>query len=479
MIAVVTLLLAAAISEPRTLDDAVRQLQFRGELQLGAEHICAARPLTTFYERRAMEPAWNEANLRDLAAALDAASGDGLDPADYHRSALDRTTGVTRELLATDAFLLVVTDLTRGRINPQTMLPERCLPPRNVDGPALLEQALYNGRVAAAIASAAPQHEQYQRLRDALAALRRTRDWIPVPPGRALAPGRADARVPRLRERLGLAPDGGYDAALEEAVRVFQQEHGLDEDGIAGARTIEELNVPRARRLDQLLVNLERWRWMPDTLGNYYVIVNIAGFSLELVDGDEARLTMRTVVGKPFTKTPFFTASIERVILNPSWRVPDSIAYGELWPKQRRDRGYFAREHMVVEGGRIRQLPGDWNSLGRIKFDLPNAHGVYLHDTPSRALFSSAARAFSHGCIRLQRPLDLAVELLRPVAGADRAAIEARIATGREQAIALANKVPVYVLYWTVVVRDDGRVVYLRDVYERDDVALRALRAAR
>lgn len=478
MIIAGALLLTALLATPQDVAEGVAQLKLRGELTFAEEHICAARPLVTFYERRGMAPAWNEANLNDLTVALDAAAIDGLDPADYHHAALHRVSGLPREMLATDAFLLLVTDLTRGRINPQTMLPERCLPPRNVDAAALLEQALYNGRIRAAIESAAPQHEQYQRMRDALARIRAAKDWQPVASKKALKRGGSGPAVNALRLRLGLPPEGSYDAPVEERVRAEQRQYGLDEDGVAGPQTIAVLNVPRARRIEQLLVNLERWRWMPATLGDSYVVVNIAGFSLDLIDGDESKLSMRTVVGKPFTKTPFFASAIERVIVNPSWRVPDSIAYKELYPKQRRSPGFFAREHIVVEaGGRLRQLPGEWNSLGRIKFDLPNSHGVYLHDTPARSLFASSSRAFSHGCIRLEKPLDLAEELLRGVA--DRADIEARIASGREQAIPLPRKMPVYILYWTVAVRDDGTVVFLRDVYARDDVLLRAMRTAR
>jgi murein L,D-transpeptidase YcbB/YkuD len=180
-------------------------------------------------------------------------------------------------------------------------------------------------------------------------------------------------------------------------------------------------------------------------------------------------------VGKEYTRTPFFAARITEVIVNPWWNVPESIATNELWPKQRRDRSYFAREHMVVTDGRIRQRPGEWNSLGRLKFNMPNPYDVYLHDTPAKQLFARSFRAFSHGCIRLERPMDLALYLLRDQPRWNAASIESEIASGTERTIHLTTPQPVYVLYWTTSVGDDGHVEFHRDHYERDAAIAAAL----
>ena len=207
---------------------------------------------------------------------------------------------------------------------------------------------------------------------------------------------------------------------------------------------------------------MERWRWLPEQLGDRYLLVNIAAFRLDAIEGGRSVLSMKTVAGKEYTRTPFFAARVTEVIANPWWNVPDSIAAKELWPRQQRDPSYFAREHMVVMNGRIRQRPGSWNALGRLKFNMPNRYDVYLHDTPAKSLFARSFRAFSHGCIRLERPFDLAHYLLPD------ADIETAVDAGRERAIPLASPVPVYVLYWTAWVGDDGHIEFHRDHYERD-----------
>jgi L,D-transpeptidase YcbB len=194
-----------------------------------------------------------------------------------------------------------------------------------------------------------------------------------------------------------------------------------------------------------------------------------------VIEAGHSVLTMKTVVGKEYTRTPFFAARIAEVIVNPWWNVPDSIAVKELWPKQRRDPSYFAREHMVGTNGRIRQRPGEWNALGRLKFNMPNRYDVYLHDTPAKSLFDQPFRAFSHGCIRLERPLELALYLLRDQPRWTTAAIESDITAGTERAIRLTTPQPVYVLYWTAWVGDDGHMEFHRDHYERDAALSAAL----
>jgi murein L,D-transpeptidase YcbB/YkuD len=297
-----------------------------------------------------------------------------------------------------------------------------------------------------------------------------------VPEGRTLRAGDDDPRVGILRRRLYSPSDSPiFDSELEELVRHFQSHHGITADGIVGRETLRELNVSAAGRAQQIAVNMERWRWMPEDLGPSYVIVNIAAFRLDVIEGDRSVLTMKTVVGKEYTRTPFFAARIDEVIVNPWWNVPDSIAAKELWPKQRRDRSYFAREHMVVTNGRIRQRPGPWNALGRLKFNMPNNYNVYLHDTPAKSLFERPLRAFSHGCIRLEKPLDLALYLLRDQPRWNAAAIEIAIEAG-ERAIRLTTPQPVYVLYWTAWVADDGHMEFHRDHYERDAAIAAAMR---
>ena len=444
---------------------------------VAGERVCDAAGVRTFYARRDQRPAWDEHSHAALLHAIDALAEDGLEPRRYHRDALLRLpAGAERDVLATDAFLTAATHLSRGVADPQFARPSWCSPPPNIDVAAVLQSALDDGTIGETLARLSVRHEGYIRLRRMLAAYRKA-EWPVVPKGRTLRLGDEDPRVVLLRKRLYSASNSAtFDSELEQLVRHFQSHHGIAEDGVVGRETLRELNVSAADRARQIAVNMERWRWMPESLGTSYVLVNIAAFRLDVIEGNRSVLAMKTVVGKDFTRTPFFAARIAEIIVNPWWNVPDSIAVKELWPKQRRDPSYFAREHMIVTNGRIRQRPGEWNSLGRLKFDMPNGHDVYLHDTPAKTLFERRFRAFSHGCIRLAKPLDLALYLLRDQPRWNAAAIESAIESGNEQSIRLTVPQPVYVLYWTAWVGDDGHMEFHRDHYARDAALAAALR---
>jgi murein L,D-transpeptidase YcbB/YkuD len=448
---------------------------------VAGERICDAAGLRTFYARRENRPAWDERSNAALLRAIEALADEGLEPTRYHGEALRRLPmSAERDVLATDAFLTAAAHLSRGVVDPQFSRPAWCAPPPKIDAAAVLQAALDDGTVEETLARLSVQHEGYLRLRKALAGYRelaRSGGWPVVRGGRTLRIGDEDARVVILRKRLYAPGDNSaiFDAGLEALVRHFQSHHGISADGIVGPETLRELNVSAEDRARQIAVNMERWRWMPEDLGPSYVIVNIAAFRLDVIEGARSVLTMKTVVGKDYTRTPFFAARIAEIIVNPWWNVPDSIAVKELWPKQRRDPSYFAHEHMIVTNGRIRQRPGEWNSLGRLKFNMPNSYDVYLHDTPAKSLFAQPFRAFSHGCIRVEKPLDLALYLLRDQPRWNAAAIERAIETGNEQSIRLTSPQPVYVLYWTAWVGDDGLVEFHRDHYDRDAVLRAAL----
>jgi murein L,D-transpeptidase YcbB/YkuD len=452
-----------------------------GATTVAGERICAATAVRNFYTRRNNEPAWSAENVAALLRAIERSRDDGLEPSAYHPAAIAKTRPAGQlDLLATDAFCLLAAHLQRGRVEPEFLLPAWCAEAK-IDVAAVLQSALDANAVEETLARLAPRHDAYRKLRESLAEHRRIEregGWAALPPGRTLRPGDRGERVAALRRRLSLPPSDGFDDALDQAVRDFQAHHGLDVDGIVGAATRRELDVPVAARIEQLALNLERWRWMPDDLGASYVIVNIAAFRLQAFENGRAVVSMKTVVGKEFTKTPFFAARITDVVVNPPWNVPESIAKKELWPKQQRDPGFFAREHIeVTRDGRLRQPPGQWSSLGRLKFNMPNRYDVYLHDTPAKSLFNLSVRAFSHGCIRVERPLDLAAWLLRAQLQWNRDELQKATVVGAdERSIALPAPEPVYVLYWTAWLGDDGRVAFHRDVYDRDAALARALR---
>ena len=426
-------------------DDTARIERYTQSSVVAGEKICMAPALRTFYQRRAWQPAWSAANLAALRRAIAGAESHGLDPRRYHAGVLASASDAdARDVLASDAFLRLASNLSRGAVDPEFLRAAWCAEPK-IDLAAVLQSALDNGNVEATIEKLAPDDPRYRRLRDELRLLRGgTRTEIP-----AGAEVRKGVRAPWVIE--------------------FQKHHGLEPDGVIGRDTLRELNVTAEQRVEQVKANLERWRWMPRPLGERYVVVNIAGFHLDVYEHGTNVLTMKTVVGKLYHETPFFAALITDVTVNPWWNVPDSIADNELWPKQRRDRGYFAREHMVVTNdGRIRQRPGEWNSLGRIKFEMPNRFNVYLHDTPAKSLFDATVRAFSHGCIRIERPLDLAHYLIGDQ-------VASAMTGGETKTIPITTPVPVYVLYWTAWPATDGDIEYHRDVYGNDARVIAAL----
>jgi murein L,D-transpeptidase YcbB/YkuD len=290
-------------------------------------------------------------------------------------------------------------------------------------------------------------------------------------------------------------PDSGdlFDEALAQAVRTFQQRHGLDADGIVGGDTRAALQVSVEERIRQLALNTERWHDLPEPLGPRYILINIPSFTLQVVENEQPVLSMRTVVGTPSRPTPLFRSMLTAVILNPAWDVPDRIAREEIVPLQRQEPAYLTTHHFTLLQGwgaethviaphtidwsqlsathfpyRLRQEPGSTNALGRIKFLVPNPFHVFLHDTPARSLFRQPVRASSHGCIRLEQPKALAAYLLRDDPTWTRARIDAAIAQGQQRTIALAAPLPVYVIYHTAWVDTVGTVHFRPDIYAYD-----------
>jgi murein L,D-transpeptidase YcbB/YkuD len=488
------------------------------------ERIFARETLRRLYPGRDFEPLWvSEDGLSAQAEAFIAwletePARNGLRPEDYHLEAIESIIGdrigelVDLELALSDSFLILGSHFLAGRLNPETLNSEWIANRRHRDLAPVLEAVGTGADPGALLEELLPRHPEYQRLATRLAELRRIRDNEGCPgidAGPTLHPGDSDSRAEQLRGRLKLSGDliddgaGGlvYDEGLEAAVIRFQSRHGRTADGLVGRATVAALNVPIQQRINQIIVNLERWRWLPESLGERYVIVNIAGFRLDVIERGDSVMSMRVVVGRPFRRTPVFSDNIRYLVLNPSWEVPSRIAIQDKLPLIRQNPGYLAEQDFdLLEGWgsderrvdpesidwstmtgqsfryRLRQRPGELNALGRVKFMFPNQFSVYLHDTPARELFGEDVRAFSSGCIRLHEPLALAELLLRgnPRWSAD--AIERAVADGREQTVTLPRPVPVHLLYWTVWVDFDGVLQFRDDIYERDVPVLRELR---
>jgi murein L,D-transpeptidase YcbB/YkuD len=372
-----------------------------------------------------------------------------------------------------------------------------------------------NGTQGIAIPPTNPENQAYQRLAQALRhymTIAAAGGWPVIPSGPVLRPGDTDKRIPILRKRLMISGDLGpnatgktdfFDKTLNDAVMHFQKRHGLKPDGVVGPETINEINIPIEERIRQIELNLGRWRLIPFSTEYRYIIINIADFELKLIEDGKPIMKMKVIVGRDYRQTPVFTSEITSITINPYWHIPYSIAVKDILPELRKDPGYLDKKHIKVINSngkedseafydqiewkniskrdfnyRLRQEPGPLNALGRLKFDIPNQYGVYLHDTPAQALFKKTRRGFSSGCIRLERPLDIAAYLLNDDADWPREKILEAIESKKTRTIRLKRPIPVHVVYITAWVSEDGLLNFRQDIYGRDAIPEKALQQA-
>jgi murein L,D-transpeptidase YcbB/YkuD len=347
---------------------------------------------------------------------------------------------------------------------------------------------------------------EYSRLQKALLIYKEISDrggWPSVSKGALLKKGDRGGRVSGLKRRLivtgdlisgGTGDENAYDEELHNSVMRFQRRHGLEEDGVVGPETIKNLNMPVQKRIEQIEINMERLKQMPEDMGKRYIVVNIAAFELAVVENGNAVMNMKVIVGKPYWYSPLFSAEMTYLVFNPSWYVPNSIAIKEILPKVKKEPDYLAKEGIrVFEKGkgyrkeldasavdwadvtadnfkyRFVQGPGIRNPLGKIKFVFPNKYNVYLHDTPAKVLFEKSSRAFSHGCIRIEKPAELAEYLLRDDPAWTNERILALMDSGEEVKIKIPSPVDVHILYLTAWVDKDNILQFREDVYGRDE----------
>jgi murein L,D-transpeptidase YcbB/YkuD len=509
------LTVSAAINEMLSGDEANLQhaVRLRREALLGYYSDPAATLLWDNPERAAA-----------LLARMRNAAVDGLDPTDYpvdqlqqrkriNRLALSHTARIKQaaagELYWSAFFLKYAADLKVGRFLPTKIEPQLYWQPKSIDMVAALRLLSALSDVDAFFDAWQPQIPDYLNLRKSLReyrAIEADGGWPQVPVAELLKPGMTDDAVALLRARLAVTdgapaepPPGKenvYTDDLVAAVKRFQARHGLDADGIVGKRTYFQLNIPVAERLRQIIMTMERWRWMPEDLGKDYIKVNIAAFELRRVNNGKRIDLMRVVVGTPYHQTPVFSEKMEYVEINPYWNVPHSIAVKEMLAKLRvrpqslAQQGYealmgdkpvpltaidwnrYSADNFPV---RLRQKPGPTNALGRVKFMFPNRFNVYMHDTPSRSLFGETERAFSHGCVRLARPIDMAEQVLGPLKGWDRARIEQVLAAGKRTVVSLSDPILVHITYATAWRDGDGDIQFRPDIYRRDERLYAAL----
>jgi murein L,D-transpeptidase YcbB/YkuD len=481
-------------------------------VERGARGEALWSAVQSFYRARDYRLVWVtagrvSAEAEAVARIVERAEDEGLDGARYRvepigpravtaafNGAPASDADAVQDVQLTYVFLKYAADLT-GRFDPKAAGPFWLVRPPPRDLAPWLEQSLQSGRIVASFAALSPPHAAYGAVKAALARYRevaRKGGWAALPLRLALRRGSRGPQVAALRARLAVegdlssttasGPTEAYDSSLAEGVKRFERRHGLVADGVLDAVTVAALNVPVEQRFRQIELNLERWRWLPADLGRRYVMVNVPSFQLAAHEDGRPAVTMKVVTGKPDSPTPIFGDDMTTVVFSPYWNVPPTIAEDEIIPAVLRDPGYLQRNNLeLVRGTRlvgavalrrgdvqIRQRPGTRNSLGLVKLVFPNPFGVYLHGTPASALFARPSRAFSHGCVRVEKPFELARWVLGGLPQWTPSAIQAAMRSGRERPLALPEPIPVYITYQTVQASHDGMVFFWPDVYGHD-----------
>jgi murein L,D-transpeptidase YcbB/YkuD len=478
------------------------------------------------YTRFQQSPMWFEKGGLDkdraeaLTNALLNATSDGLRIDDYPLGELARAVTAVREskqptaeqianadVVLTAAYASLGEDLLVGQVDPKTVGQSWHIDVRDENVDSALVRTLVKQPLDKAINAMRPNDEEYAALQKELVRFRELVSkggWKAIPAGKALKRGQSDSpeRIAALRARLGAegisvpeasasapsqtgksasrpsaSPGAVFDEGLAVAVAQFQARHGINVDSALGKETLDALNVPAEYRLGQIAANLERHRWLPRALGTRYIYVNVPAFQLQAFDKGEPVLDMKVIVGQEYEDkaTPVFSDSMETVVFRPYWNVTPDIQAKEIEPKLASDPGYLAANDMEYwnDGGarRIRQRPGPKNSLGFVKFLFPNDFNIYLHDTPNHELFDKDVRAFSHGCIRVEKPAELAQWVL----GWDASKVDQAMREGPDnRSVKLPTKIPVYITYSTAYLRD-GQLYFGNDLYHRDDSLVKAL----
>ncbi len=493
--------------ESKSLETAVS-----GPQMTSAERARLADQVRRFYRGVDFQLMWVDGNrpstrYGQLAKVLDAAADQGL-PAELYRLPRTDASGdwakiptaqaAQFDIRATANFFRYFLHLTGGRLDPRALQSLWTLKPEKPDLVAAFIDAVKRDDLVNAMERLQPPQPEYRELQQALVRYRAIASqggWPSIPAGTRLKPGERSHVMPVLRRRLAM--EGDLDPAREKhpdviyadtdvnAVKRFQERHRIRPDGALTAETVAALNVPIAQRIRTIELNLERWRWLPDTMPERYLIVNVPDFRLEAIEHGTRVIDMRVVVGAPDNKTPIFADEMTQVVFSPYWNVPPRIAEQETIPRASSDPEFLARNNMEVVGPsgeavdphsvdwsnarglRIRQRPGNNNALGGVKFLFPNTFDVYLHDTNATKLFDRLERGLSHGCVRVEEPEKLAQYVLRDQPEWNADAIAKAMTSTEEKHVKLKIPIPVFIVYQTAWVHEGG-VRFLKDLYGHD-----------
>lgn len=503
-------------------------------LKIGERLLSSSEEIRIFYTEREFAEAWSvNGKLTKLGEELKFEIGeskyDGLNPADYHAAeievlfqAISDQTGKLKakpfaeladlDLMLTDAFFLLARDLEIGRIDPSTLKSGWAL---GVNTPSvnyneLLNESIRKGSIKEGLESLYPEFKIYKKGREVIRDLDEKRKvdtlvWKTVNLEKSLKVGDSNVAIPGLRDRLifwgALKPydfkdSSVFDPQMEEGLKRYQKNNGMEPDGTIGNLTAEKLNNSPANLMDIAAVNMERLRWLSDTLRNAeLILVNVANFQLDYLNKLDTVLTAKVIVGKEYNESPVFSAPMTYIAFSPYWNIPTSITNDEILPQLKKNPNYLAQKDMEVVNSAgepvkpkssdwskepfpylIRQKPGGSNSLGLVKFMFPNEYSIYIHDTPARSLFDRENRALSHGCIRIQDPAKFAALLLEDDPAWTAEKIDSAMHQEKEQIVQLKKHIPVVIFYLTFWADSNGDPNFRSDIYNRDQEVLDALK---
>lgn len=531
-------ILAKSPEVQATIQDQIRQklenIHPGDPFSIRSQPLATSDAIFSFYSDRNFKEAWSvDGVLTELAYELRfeirQAKFDGLNPQDYHLDMIEvffttfesnkknKLTSDTGELVdldffLTDAFFQLAAHLERGKVDPSLLKStwEITPKPQKIDYQDLLFTALEEGDVRRNLEKLYPKFTIYKRGREVIRVIddklkSDSLDWKPVKVDKTIKVGETNNAIPVIRQRLQFWGYMGqyepidpklYDSLLFRGIQEFQKKNGMEPDGALGKNTIAGINTSPTDLINRAAVNMERLRWLPDTVRDAeFILVNIANYQLDYINKLDTIFSSRVIVGQRYHASPIFSAPMSYIVFSPYWNIPPSITRNEIMPSVRKNPNYLSQKNMevVTNSGKlvdpssinwsaksfpymIRQKPGGSNSLGLVKFMFPNKHSVYIHDTPSRSLFEREERALSHGCIRLQNPAAFAKILLSDMPGWTEDKIKNAMNQSSEQIVSLNRKIPVVLVYLTFWADSKGQPHFRQDIYDRDEEILTMLK---
>lgn len=524
-------LLMISISLFSQTNEVQQAIQYRIEagmeqegLRVGDIYLFNQDSLTKYYTRREFKPVWSdEKDQQDFITVIKGSFDEGLLPNDYHVEDIKALVNIINsgkanpgvyadlDLLMSDAFSLFANHMNYGKVMQSDLrktwdLPENPMP----DDPSTeFEKALAENNLIPFAESFGPQHFMYKYLKIGLKKYRQIEKdggWPTIPEGETLKKGMEDDRVAIMRKRLVITGDLASDEAtnpnlfnedVENAVESFQLRNNLNQDGAVGKNTLAQMNRSVEDRINQIRINMERARWIMHELEDDFLVVNIAGFYIRRWTKGEIAYSSPVIVGRPYHQSPVFKGTVQYFVINPTWTIPYSIATKETLPKLQKNPNYLAERNMIImdRSGKtldpstidfnqysrgnfpftVRQEPGPNNALGEIKFIFPNPYSVYVHDTPGRSLFNREERAFSHGCIRLQKKWELLMSLMDDPSVWNMDKINQVLASDKTTTVHLTKPIDILILYWTAGADKEDRIFFNEDIYKRDSAVLEEL----